>query len=166
MFKKLFKEKEATPITMVEQVLLQLLEKGGFSLSIELTEDKKTGEIFVDMFGEDEGLLKAKEGRLILAFQVFLNRMLRHQFSTEDVFVRVDSGGFFEEKDQRLLDLAERLKKKALQTGRPVYFKKPLSPFQRRKVHQLLTEGGEVETISKGDGFYKNICIQPANQKA
>lgn len=163
MFKKLFKGKEKNPRDFVEQILQDLLEKGGFLLSFELTQDEE--EISVDIFGEDEGLLKTKDGRLLSALQTYLNRVVRHHFEEQAVFIRLDSGHFFEDKEQRLLDLADKLKQKALTTGRPVYLKKSLSPFQRRKVHQFLTEGGAVKTSSVGEGFYKNICITPTSSK-
>ena len=162
MFKKLFGGKEKTPVVLVEQVLQDLLEKGGFLLSAEVKQ-KKEEEISVEVFGEDEGLLKTREGRLLLALQTYLNRVVQHHFFGQNIFVRLDSGHFFEEKERQLLDLAGRLKQKALSTGRPVYIKKTLSPFQRRKVHQFLTEGGGVKTSSVGEGFYKNICITPGN---
>ena len=160
MFKKLFKGKEKTPGILVEQILQDLLEKGGFSLSAEV-EQNEEGEVIIDIFGEDEGLLKTKEGRLLLALQTYFNRVVQHHFSGQNAFVRLDSGNFFEEKEKYLLELADKLKQKALSTGRSVYLKKALSPFQRRKVHQFLTEGGEVRTSSVGEGFYKNICISP-----
>lgn len=163
MFKKLFKGKDKSPSSLVEQMFQDLLEKGGFSLSVELTQTKE-GKIFVNIFGEDEGLLKAKDGRLLLALQTYFNRVVQHHFFGQNIFLHVDSGNFFEEKEQRLLDLASKLKQKALSTGKPVYFKKALSPFQRRKVHQFLTERGDVKTSSVGDGFYKNICISPVAQ--
>lgn len=163
MFKKLFKGKEKSPQAFVEQILQDLLEKGGFLLSFELKQEEE--EIYVDIFGEDEGLLKTKDGRFLSALQTYLNRVVRHHFEEQAVFIRLDSGHFFEDKEQRLLDLADKLKQKALSTGRPVYLKKSLSPFQRRKVHQFLTEGGAVKTSSVGEGFYKNICITPTSSK-
>ena len=128
MFKNLFKGKAKDPKTLVEQILQDLLEKGGFSLSVELKQEKE-GEIFVEIFGEDEGLLKMKEGRFLLALQTYLNRVIQHHFFGQNIFIHVDSGNFFEEREQMLLDLAERLKRKALSTGRPVYLKKTLSLF-------------------------------------
>ncbi len=160
MFKKFFKGKDKTPEVLIEQLLQDLLEKGGFSLSLKLKQ-KKEGKVFIDIFGEDEGLLKAKDGRLLLALQTYFNRVVQNHFFGQNVFVQMDSGNFFDEREQKLLDLAEKLKQKALFTGQPVYFKKALSPFQRRKVHQFLTETGEVKTSSVGEGFYKNICISP-----
>ena len=164
MFKNLFKEKEKTPEVLIEELLQGLLEKGGFELSFKITK-KNEEEISVEIFGEDEGLLKTKEGRFLLALQTYLNRVLRHHFFKDNIFVRLDSGNFFEEREQRLFDLAEKLRDKALDSGRKVYFKKPLSPYQRRKVHQLLEEAGDVLTSSEGDGFYKNICITPKRAK-
>ena len=160
MFKKLFKGKQKDPKSLVEQVLQDLLEKGKFELSMEVIQ-KKPEEILVEIFGEDEGLLKAKEGRVLLALQTYLNKVVQHHFFKESIAVRVDSGKFFEEREKRLLDLADKLKRKALSTNRPVYLKRSLSPFQRRKVHQFLAQGGEVKTSSIGNGFYKNICITP-----
>lgn len=162
MFKNFFKGKDKNAKALVEQMLQDLLEKAGFSLSAEVTE-AEDGGILVNLFGEDEGLLKIREGRLIVALQTYFNRVVQHHFLDQNIFVRMDSGNFFEEKEQKMLDLAERLKQKALATGRPVYFKKALSPFQRRKVHQFLTEKGEVKTSSTGEGFYKYICISPLN---
>ena len=158
MLKKIFGGKEKTAKTLVEGLLTDLLEKGGFSLSAEVQETENEG-LFCELFGEDEGLLKTKDGRLLLALQTYLNRVARQNF--ENVSVRVDSGQFFEEREQRILDLAEQLKERALSSGRPVYLKKALSPFQRRKVHQFLESGGDVKTSSVGEGFYKNICISP-----
>ena len=158
MFKKIFGGREKTPKSLVEGLLTDLLEKGGFLLSAEVNETKD-GMLSCELFGEDEGLLKTRDGRFLLALQTYLNRAVRQNF--EGVSVSVDSGHFFEEREKRLLDLAERLKEKALSSGRPVYLKKALSPFQRRKVHQFLEEGGEVRTSSVGEGFYKNICISP-----
>ena len=160
MFKKIFGGKNKSPLSLLEGLLQELLEKGGFSLSAEVSEQEE--EILFDIFGEDEGLLKTKDGRLLLAIQTYLNRVARQNF--ENVSVRVDSGHFFQEREQKLLDWADRLKEKALSSGQPVYLKKALSPFQRRKVHQFLEEGGEVITSSVGEGFYKNIRISPRPQ--
>lgn len=164
MFKNLFKGKSKKPHNLIEQLLQQLLESGGFLLSMEVTQKSET-EIFIEIFGEDEELLIAKEGQLLLALQIYLNRVMQHYFYGQNIFIRLDSGNFFKDKEDQLLDLAEDLKQKALSSGEPVYFKKALSPFQRRKVHQLLTENKEVTTSSQGDGFYKIICITPANYK-
>ena len=162
----LFGGKKKQAQTVIKELVSQLLEGGAFSLSFQIEKEKEKENSFkLDIFGEDEGLLKTKDGRFLSALQTYLNRVVRHNFEEQAVFIRLDSGHFFEDKEQRLLDLADKLKQKALSTGRPVYLKKSLSPFQRRKVHQFLTEGGAVKTSSVGEGFYKNICITPTSSK-
>ncbi len=165
LFTKWFKSKNSTPAGVAEHLLQELLDRGGFLLSFNIETNSVTGEIFIDIFGEDEHLLINKDGRLLLALQTYLNRAIHRCSSREEgAFVRIDSGAYFQQKDQQLLHLAEKLKNKALQTGQPVYFKS-LPPFQRRKVHQFLSKDKQVQTISVGDGFYKNICITPNQLK-
>ena len=154
------KPKQNTPQAVLEKLLNELLEKGNLLLSFQISVGQKDKEVSIDIFGEDEGLLKAKDGRLLLALQTYFSRVIQHYFPGEEWFVRLDSHSYFEQKDQRLLSLAQKLKKKALFTGQPVYFKS-LPPFQRRKIHQFLAGDKEVQTTSVGDGFYKNICITP-----
>ena len=163
MFKNLFKEKEISPKDLVGKLLQELLERGDFQLSFSI--DQKDQEIFINLFGEDEGLLKTRDGRLLLALQTYFSRVVQAHSQEEEFFVRVDSENYFDERDERLLDLAEKLKEKAIATGRSVYLRKALPPFQRRKVHQLLNKDNQVKTISEGDGFYKNIRIVPSSLK-
>jgi len=162
MFKKLFKSKEKTPKDLLEHILQDLLNKGGFSLSFELTQKNET-QIDVEIFGEDEGLLKTKQGRLLLALQTYLNKVIQHNFLEESVFIKVESRGFFKEQEEQLLHLADKLRQKAISSGRAVYLKRSLSPFQRRQVHQFLEKDGGVKSSSVGSDFYKNICITPTS---
>ena len=163
LFNKWLGIKEKNPANFLEQFLQELLDKGGFELSFDLKINDKNSsrkEIFINLFGEDENLLKINHGRFLLALQTYCNRLIQHHFLNKKFFIRVDSSSYFEDKDKRLLDLAQRLKKKALYTRQPVYFKS-LPPNLRRKVHQFLSEDAKVHTSSVGDGFYKNICITP-----
>ncbi len=161
--KSWFKGKQnSSPVEFAEQNLKLLLQKSGFALSFKVKQ--KEEDIIIDLFGEDEGFLKAREGRLLLALQFYLNRVLQHRFFSqqdESFVLHLDSRGFLTQKEEKLLFLASRLRKKALSTGQPVWFKKALSPVQRRKIHRLLAERGDVKTSSVGDGFYKKICISP-----
>ncbi len=159
-FKNLFKSKDIKTKDLVENMLQDFLEAGGFSLSFLIEEESKE-KLVINIFGEDEDLLKAKHGRFLLALQIYLNRVIRHHCPDQKIFVSLDSNGFFEEKDQRLFDLVERLREKVVNTGQPMYLRKALPPFQRKKIHEFLAEDTKVESSSVGEGFYKNICISP-----
>ena len=154
----IFGNKKKTPAVFLEKTLTAVLEEGGFLLSFNVKEDEG---FQVDIFGEDEGLLKARDGRLLSAFQLYLLRVLQKEFPGESHRIFVDSNGFWEEKQEKLLDLADHLIKKAQETGRPVVFKKPLSPFQRSLVHKKAAQSDGILSRSLGDGEYKTIKLIP-----
>ena len=155
----IFGGKKRTPKDLLEQTLSEILEQGQFLLSFNVKEEDKGFQ--VDIFGEDEGLLKSREGRLLSAFQLYLLRVMQKEFPGETHRIFVDSNGFWEEKQEKLLDLTDHLVKKALETGRPVFFKKALSPFQRSLIHKKVSGNTGVSSQSQGEGEYKTIKLIP-----
>ena len=158
----IFGNKKKTPKEFLEKVLAEILEQGQFLLSFNVKEEEG---FQVDIFGEDEGLLKAREGRLLSAFQTYLLRVLQKEFPGESHRVFVDSNGFWEEKQEKLLDLTDHLVQKAVETGRPVFFKKALSPFQRALIHKRVEKNEGVSSRSQGEGEYKIIKLIPDSFK-
>lgn len=148
----------------ITDILNEVLEKGGFSLSFQVSE-KKEG-LNVDIFGEDEGLLKTRDGRLLQAFQTYFLCILKKRFPESQTRVVVDSNGFWEEKQRRLFDLVDELVEKAIQINRPVVLKKTLNPNERRLIHEKISDDKRVKSLSFGEGFYKNIKFVPISDKA
>ena len=155
----LFGAKKQSAKKEVSEILNEILEKGKFSLSFQISE--KEGDVFVDIFGEDEGLLKTREGKLLQALQTYCLCVLRKKFSEFNQRVIVDSNGFWEEKQKRLLSLVEDLVEKAVKTNRPVVLKKALAPNERRLIHEKFSQDQRVKSLSFGEGFYKNIKFVP-----
>lgn len=167
IFGKLFggKKKSAnlTPASVIEDTLQGILEAGKFDLSFDLEEEN--GEYFVEIYGDDVELLKAKEGQLLDSLQLFTKRVLQHQFPDDNIHVNMDSDGFREQANEELLDLADKLKGIALDKGKSVYFR-ALPPKDRKIVHQYLAEDGRVKSRSVGEGHFKKIKIYPVKGKS
>lgn len=154
--------------TLVCSTLDGLIEKGGFDLSFEVTstdDDKGYPQLFVEFSGADEELLKEKEGQMIDSIQLFLQRVVQHNFSEDKTNIQIDCNGFREESNQALVDLAEKLKETALEKGKSVYIR-ALAPKDRKIVHQYLAGDERVKSRSIGDGLYKKIKIYPAKAGA
>ncbi|MCB0407539.1 MAG: hypothetical protein KDD34_04990 [Bdellovibrionales bacterium] len=166
IFGKIFggkkKGSDVTPYDVIEETLNGVLEAGNFELSFDL--DEENGEYFVELYGDDEELLKSKEGQLLDAFQLFVKRVLQHQFPEDNIHVNLDSDGFREDANEALLDLADKLKGIALDKGKSVYFR-ALPPKDRKIVHQYLAEDGRVKSRSVGEGHFKKIKIYPIKGK-
>ena len=155
----LFGGKKSSGQELITQTLSELLEGGGFLLSFQV--EQKDQALNIDIFGEDEGLLKTKKGKLLLAIQTYLSQVAYKNFPDEKIKVSIDSNGFWKEQEEKLLSLTDRLIEKALSSNKPVAFKQVLSPFQRRLIHEKVSGNTGVRSQSYGSGVYKNLKLIP-----
>ena len=155
---------ESSTSGVVEDLLRSTIQLGQFDLDFTLSEAGNS-EIRIEFSGEDEALLRARDGQLLDAFQLFLTRALQHQFADEKVEIVMDVGGFREETNQALIDLADKLREIALSKGKTVYFR-ALPPKDRKVVHQYLADDERVKSRSVGEGHYKKIKIYPVKEVA
>lgn len=150
--------------TLVRSTLEGLIEKGRFDLDFDVStgeDDRGQAQIFIEFSGDDEELLKEKEGQMIDSIQLFLQRVVQHNFPDDKTNIQIDCNGFREESNQALVDLAEKLKETAIEKGKSVYIR-ALAPKDRKIVHQYLAGDERVKSRSIGDGLYKKIKIYPA----
>ena len=150
--------------SLIEEILNGLIEKSGLELSFEIEKDKEqeTETYKVNLYGADEEMLTARDGMLLEAFQLFLKRVLQHNFAENPINVLCDSNNYRSEENKTLEMMIDKLKEKALAQGRPVYVK-ALPPKERRVVHQFLAKDDRVKSKSIGDGHFKKIKIFAVN---
>lgn len=149
---------------LVGSTMKGLIEKGGFDLSFEVKtseDDKGFPTILIEVSGQDEELLKEREGQMIDSIQLFLQRVVQHNFPEDKTSIQIDCNGYREESSQALIDLADKLKGLAIEKGKSVYIR-ALPPKDRKIVHQYLAADERVKSRSIGDGLYKKIKIYPA----
>lgn len=166
LFKKIFggkagKEEQG----LITNLLEGIVEKAGLDISydVKTTKENDKNVIKIDFYGEDEKLFTSKDGALLDAFQLFLKRALQHSQPEDDTQVFCDCENFREKANQDLVDLAEKLKNRALDQGKSVYVR-ALPPKDRKIVHQFLAEDERIKSRSVGDGLYKKIKIYPAKK--
>lgn len=164
-FSRLFNKKSDTKATgaegFVQETLAQLFTAAQLELDFEVRRsDDRPDHVQVEVSGADEEMLRAKDGQLLDAIQLFLTRVAQHQLPDERVVISVDSAGYREESNQSLIDLAEKLRDVALEKGKPVYFR-ALPPRDRKVIHQHLAQDTRIKSRSVGEGLYKKIKIYP-----
>lgn len=167
-FSKIFgggkkKEGAAAVEGLIVETLNGIIETAKFDLKFKLTHTQEGDEpvVIVNFDGADEGLLKNREGELIDSLQLYIKRVIQHHFPEDKTNVQVDCGGFREESNQALVDLAEKLKGIAIEKNKSVYCR-ALSPKDRKIVHQYLASDTRVKSRSIGEGLFKKIKIYPA----
>jgi len=167
-FSKLFggKSKSANSEVeaLVEKTLEGIIEKGQFELTFQIRSEKEddgNAVLAIEFSGSDEEFLKDKKGQMLDAFQLFLKRVIQHNFPEDKTNVTVDCGGYRDETANALIERAENLKAIAIEQGKSVYYR-ALPPKDRKIVHQYLAKDPRVKSRSLGDGLYKKIKIYPA----
>lgn len=78
--------------------------------------------------------------------------------------VVVDCENYRAQREQTLKELAQKLAKSAVETGRKMILE-PMSPYERRIIHAALVDNTEVKTISEGHEPVRYIVVIPNNAK-
>ena len=78
--------------------------------------------------------------------------------------VVVDCENYRAQREETLKSLAQKLAKKAVETGRKMTLE-PMTPYERRIIHAALMDNTEVKTISEGREPARYIVVIPHNAK-
>ena len=137
----------------------ELLRRMGFESTVELGEGEFPGEVLVRIQCDADGLLIGRHGQTLDSVEHLVNRMVLAGESS-DLRVVLDVGGYRERRRDTLLELADRLKVRALTQGRRVQVS-PMSPRDRRIFQGALVRDDTVTTQVIGSGFYRRVMIVP-----
>jgi spoIIIJ-associated protein len=92
-------------------------------------------------------------------------RNLQHLVSTtlrnkeaELVRVNLDIADYKRQRNDRLRDQAEDWAKKVLESGEAMHLR-PMSAAERRVVHQVISDYGDLETHSEGEGRDRHVIL-------
>jgi spoIIIJ-associated protein len=78
--------------------------------------------------------------------------------------VMVDCENYRAGREKTLIELANKLAKKAVERGRKVKLE-PMNPYERRIIHSALADSTEVKTASEGKEPNRYVVIVPNNLK-
>ncbi len=163
-FAKISEMKSKEIVGLVEKRAEELLSLMGVEAEISVEEDKENEAIKVDISSPDStGLLIGFRGEVISAIQVALGMMVRQE-TEEWARVIVNVGDWREKQESQLSDLASQTAERARETGEPQTLYN-LNPSQRRMVHMALSEEGDIETESFGEGKDRYLVVKPKAEK-
>jgi spoIIIJ-associated protein len=145
------------PPERVRAILERVVEALGLDARIEVDENEQqiTGRIE----GEDVGLLIGRRGQTIDAVQLICYRAA-FQGRQDRKRVIVDAAGYRDRRREAVEGQAERAAERALQSGNEIELE-PMSPTERRIVHELLAERSGVETFSEGEEPERCVIVAP-----
>jgi len=116
------------------------------------------GVVTVTCTGADLGLFIGKHGQTIDAIQYLANAMAMSQGGERGVVV--DAAGYRARRTATLETMAKRTAQRASATGRRVELE-PMTPVERKIVHEALKDDPEVETLSEGSEPNRFVVVFP-----
>ena len=144
--------------TSIETVreIAQFFELGEIEVS-EFEGDE--GELILDLDGEDLSVLIGRHGSTIQSFQQMVSLITSIKLGYKYP-VTIDVHGYKSRQKNMLEDLAYKMANKALNQNRKVNLR-PMSPYDRRIIHMVLSDEQDVETYSVGEGKDRHVVIKP-----
>jgi spoIIIJ-associated protein len=145
------------PAERVRAVLERIVEDLGLEASVSVAEGDE--EIHADVEGEEVGLLIGRHGQTIDAVQL-LCYQAAFQGRQERKRVSVDAAGYRRRQGESLRRRADVAAEDAIRHGQGVEMD-PMSPNDRRVVHEHLRERPGIETYSEGDEPNRYVVVAP-----
>lgn len=121
--------------------------------------------IFVDVQGEDLGLLVGPRGSTLDAFQELSRTMIQRRSDEHAARVVLDVAGFRAKRAAALESFAQRVAREVLESGEPEALE-PMPPADRKVVHDAVNALEGVETTSEGVEPRRYVIIRPMQSDA
>ncbi len=126
--------------------------------TVTVSANERDGVVTVTCSGEDLGLFIGKHGQTIDAIQYLANAVVRAE--GEEHTVVVDAAGYRARRAASLEAVANRSARQASATGSAVELD-PMTPIERKIVHEALKDDPEVETQSEGSEPNRYVVVLP-----
>ncbi len=141
----------------IKEFLIELLKKLGFKTNVEVK--TKEGTPNYTIYSDNDSLLIGKNGKNLNALSLIVKENLQKEIKENYRFI-IDVSDYKEKNDQRLVRLAKRI-------AREVKFSKiaakldPMNSYERRIIHNTLTNNKFVITESEGEEPNRAVVIKP-----
>jgi spoIIIJ-associated protein len=145
------------PADRVREILERVVEELDLDATVEVDEGDE--EIVGRIEGEDVGLLIGRRGQTIDAVQLLCYRAA-FRGRQDRKRVVVDAAGYRERRREAIERQADRAADRALKTDKEIELE-PMTPNERRVVHQHLKDRAGLETFSEGEEPERCVIVAP-----
>lgn len=146
-----------------KRYLESILQAMNITYQLEVRSLNDEHEIYYNIHTNENPLLIGTKGKTLDAIQTLVRNLLQ-TYTKENLVVNIDIGDYREHHKQQLEVLATKTAKEVAKTKIPVKLK-PMTSFERRIIHNKLTEWRDVYTESEGEGMDRCIVIKPKLKK-
>jgi spoIIIJ-associated protein len=149
--------KKDNPVEKVTQYVENIVKEFDHDIHVKTTVDNTT--VTMELSGEKIAVLIGKRGQTLNALQ-YLAQLAIHQFADKYYTVIVDAEGYRQRRKETLIQLANRLADRAIQTNRFVKIE-PMPSYERKIIHTALQHNKKITTDSEGTEPNRYVVIKP-----
>jgi len=127
-------------------------------LDLKMTARADETHVHIDISGDDSRTIIGKRGQTLDAIQ-YLTSLVVNKGHKDYVKVVIDAEHYRSRREKTLEQLAERLARKAVHTGRSIRLE-PMNPYERKVIHATLQHDPKVTTRSEGQDPFRRVVIE------
>lgn len=141
--------------------IFNIFEKMG--VNAEYTCEETEDGAIINLSSDDTSFIIGRRGENLDAIQ-YLASMFCNRLDDEYYRVVLDSNGYREKRKKTLEDLARKIAKNVVKSGRSTVLE-PMNPYERRIIHSMISEIEGVSSRSVGEEPYRKIIISSTVKK-
>jgi spoIIIJ-associated protein len=149
----------AEPAERVRAILEQVADALDVAGEVLVSEDEDRIVGTIDGDGDDVGLLIGRRGQTIDAVQLLCYRAAFRGLQDRKRVV-IDAAGYRQRRKDMVEGQADRAAERALATGKEIELE-PMTPTERKMVHDHLVERSGIETFSEGEEPERCVIVAP-----
>ena len=141
----------------IKDYLMKLLKNMGYSVNIEVKNKEEVPKYII--FSDNDALLIGKNGKNLKALSLVVSGYLNKELGRNYKFV-IDVNEYKEKREHSLERLAKRIAREVGQTKVEAKLD-PMNSYERRIIHNALTNSKRVYTESEGEEPNRYVVIKP-----
>lgn len=143
--------------TDVKKIIADFFKSLEIEGDFELTENEEGFDVILET--QDSGIVIGHHGDTLESLQIVISLILSKKLG-EFKRVSIEVGDYKKNRSEYLKNLALDTKERVLSTSKEIYLP-DLKSWERRIVHMLLKDDGEVSSESIGEGKDRVLVIKP-----
>lgn len=125
------------------------------------TADVDADTVEVNVEGEQLGMLIGPKGQTLAALQELTRTVVQRRTGGREGWLLVDVSGYRKKRREALERFARDIAQKVIEANAPMAME-PMSPADRKIVHDTINEIDGVATTSEGEDARRHVVVRPA----
>lgn len=143
----------------VNKFLSDVFKAMEMEVHVDVTLNQEEETLYIDLSGEEMGLLIGKRGQTLDALQCILKNVVNKEVGGH-LRVKIDTENYRKRREETLASLANNIASRVKRTRQPVELE-AMRSYERRIIHATLQDNKYVETKSEGEEPYRHVVVYP-----